>query len=145
VVITLVMLGKWLEARAKRRTTEAIRALMRCGPTPRGCGATASTPTVPLAEVRSPATVVVRPGERVPVDGVVLEGRSDVDESLITGESLPVARQAGDAVTGGAVNGAGLLLLRTTAVGAESTLRASCGWWNRRRRRRRRSSAWWTR
>ena len=66
--------------------------------------------------------VVVRPGERIPVDGVVQEGASQVDESLITGESLPVARHEGDHVAGGAVHGEGLLVVRTTAVGAESTL-----------------------
>src|SRR5207247_1713439 len=77
---------------------------------------------VPIARVLVGDVVVVRPGERLPVDGRIVEGDSHVDESLITGESLPVAKHAGDAVTGGAVNGEGLLLVRTTAVGAESTL-----------------------
>ena len=122
VVITLVLLGKWLETRAKRQTTEAIRALHALRPETARVRSNGIDTDLPLAQVRVGDLVVVRPGERLPVDGRVQEGRSDVDESLITGESLPVARHVGDAVTGGAVNGEGLLLVRTTAVGAESTL-----------------------
>src|SRR5439155_25517855 len=77
---------------------------------------------VPVSQVRVGDLVVIRPGERVPVDGTVIEGASEVDESLITGESLPVAKHEGDAVTGGAVNAQGLLVVKTTAVGAETTL-----------------------
>ncbi|PZP90848.1 MAG: copper-transporting ATPase [Variovorax paradoxus] len=122
VVITLVLLGKWLEARAKRQTTDAIRALNALRPEYARVRRDGQEHEVPVAEVHSGDEVVVRPGERIPVDGVVLEGASQVDESLITGESLPVAKHAGDTVTGGAVNAEGLLLVRTTAVGAESTL-----------------------
>jgi Cu+-exporting ATPase len=122
VVITLVMLGKWLEARAKHRTTAAIRALQALRPDTARVRRDGVDIDLPLALVRVGDLVVVRPGERLPVDGEVVEGASEVDESLITGESLPVPRQAGDAVTGGAVNGEGALLLRTRAVGAESTL-----------------------
>ncbi|MCZ2292793.1 MAG: heavy metal translocating P-type ATPase [Burkholderiales bacterium] len=122
VVITLVMLGKWMEARAKHQTTAAIRALQALRPETARVRRDGVDVDVPLAMVRVGDLVVVRPGERVPVDGEVVEGASEVDESLITGESLPVPRQAGDAVTGGAVNGEGALLLRTRAVGAESTL-----------------------
>ena len=126
VVITLVMLGKWLEARARRQTTAAIRALQALRPdTARVRRLVAGVPRdvdVPLAHVQPGDTVVVRPGERVAVDGVVLEGESELDEALISGESLPVARGPGSAVTGGAVNGNGLLLVRTTAVGAETVL-----------------------
>ncbi|MBP6764862.1 MAG: heavy metal translocating P-type ATPase, partial [Rubrivivax sp.] len=122
VVITFVLAGKWLEARARRQTTQAIRALNALRPDTARVRRDGVDTDVPLAEVQPGDAVVVRPGERVPVDSLVLEGRSDVDESLITGESLPVPRGPGDAVTGGAVNGDGLLLLRTTAVGAESTL-----------------------
>ncbi len=122
VVITLVLLGKWLEARAKRQTTEAIRALNALRPEVARVRRDGREIELPMAEVRVDDSVVVRPGERVPVDGVVLEGVSEVDESLITGESLPVAKHEGDRVTGGAVNGEGLLLVKTTAVGAESTL-----------------------
>ena len=122
VVITLVLLGKWLEARAKRRTTEAIRALNALRPERARVLKDGIETEVPAARVRVGDVVVVRPGERVAVDGIVIEGDSQVDESLITGESLPVARHSGQAVTGGSVNGEGRLVVRTTAVGAESTL-----------------------
>ncbi len=122
VVITLVLLGKWLEARAKHQTTEAIRALNALRPQTARVRRDGTERDVPIARVRVGDVVVVRPGERIPVDGVVQEGASHVDESLITGESLPVAREAGGHVTGGAVNGEGLLIVGTTAVGAESTL-----------------------
>ena len=122
VVITLVLLGKWMETRAKRQTTEAIRALNALRPDTARVRRDGIDTEVPVAQVRVGDRVVVRPGERLPVDGRVLEGSSDVDESLITGESLPVAKHEGDKVTGGAVNGEGLLVVQTTAVGAESTL-----------------------
>jgi Cu+-exporting ATPase len=122
VVITLVLLGKWLEARAKFQTTEAIRALNALRPETATVRRGGAEQSVPIAQVKVGDLVVVRPGERIPVDGLVLEGASQVDESLITGESLPVARHEGDPVTGGAVNGEGLLVVKTTAVGAESTL-----------------------
>jgi Cu+-exporting ATPase len=122
VVITLVLLGKWLEARARRQTTDAIRALQALRPESARVRRGAADLDVPLAEVLAGDTVVVRPGERLPVDGVVTEGDSSVDESLITGESLPVTRGPGDAVTGGSVNGEGLLLVRATTLGAESVL-----------------------
>jgi Cu+-exporting ATPase len=122
VVITLVLLGKWLETRAKRQTTEAIRALNALRPERARVRRNGFDQDVALAQVRIDDLVVIRPGERLPVDGAVVEGASEVDESLITGESLPVAKQLADAVTGGSVNGQGLLVVRTTAVGAESTL-----------------------
>ena len=122
VVITLVLLGKWMETRAKRQTTEAIRALNALRPETARVRRDGIDTEVPAASVRVGDFVVVRPGERLPVDGQVVEGSSDVDESLITGESLPVAKHGGDRVTGGAVNGEGLLIVKTTAVGAESTL-----------------------
>jgi len=122
VVITLVLLGKWLEARAKHQTTEAIRALNALRPDTARVRRPGGDVDMPLGQVAVGDLVVVRPGERVPVDGEVSEGDSEVDESLITGESLPVPRHAGDRVTGGSVNGEGLLLVRTTAVGAETTL-----------------------
>jgi Cu+-exporting ATPase len=122
VVITLVLLGKWLEARAKRQTTSAIRALQVLRPESARVRRGDQDVEVPIAQVLPGEMVVVRPGERIAVDGVVAEGASHVDEALITGESLPVARHAGDRVTGGAINGEGMLLVRVTAVGAESTL-----------------------
>ncbi|MDT9000756.1 heavy metal translocating P-type ATPase [Paucibacter sp. APW11] len=122
VVITLVLLGKWLEARAKRQTTEAIRALKALRPETALVRRDGIEQSLPLALLSLGDTVIVKPGERIPVDGRVLLGQSQVDESMISGESLPVAKQPGDALVGGAVNGEGLLELSVTALGAESTL-----------------------
>lgn len=122
VVITLVLLGKWMEARAKRQTTEAIRALNALRPETARLRRDGVDIDVPIVEVQVGDQVVVRPGERIAVDGEIIEGTTEVDESLITGESLPVSKQAGDHVTGGAVNAEGLIIVRTTAIGAESTL-----------------------
>ncbi|HET9693872.1 MAG TPA: heavy metal translocating P-type ATPase [Steroidobacteraceae bacterium] len=122
VVIALVLLGKWLEARAKRQTTEAIRALQALRPILARVRRHGAEAEVPIAAVRIDDEVVVLPGERIPVDGVVLEGRSHADESLLTGESLPVAKGPGDPVTGGAVNAEGRVVVRTTAIGAETAL-----------------------
>ena len=122
VVITLVLLGKWLETRAKRQTTEAIRALNALRPETARIRRDGQDREVAVSQVLVGDVVVIKPGERVPVDGIVVEGDSQIDESLITGESLPVAKRPGDAVTGGSVNAEGLLIVRTTAVGAESTL-----------------------
>ncbi|HEX5686523.1 MAG TPA: heavy metal translocating P-type ATPase [Ideonella sp.] len=121
-VITLVLLGKWLEARAKRQTTDAIRALNALRPTTAHVRRDVIELELPVAQVIVGDLVVIRPGERIPVDGDVIEGASHVDESLITGESLPVTKGAGDRVTGGAINSEGLLLVKATAVGAETTL-----------------------
>jgi Cu+-exporting ATPase len=122
VVISLVLLGKWLEARAKRQTTEAIRALQALRPATARVRVGGVDRDLPIDAIRVGDVVVIRPGERVPVDGVIEEGTSQVDESLLTGESLPVDKQAGDTVTGGAINAHGVLLARTAAVGAETTL-----------------------
>jgi Cu+-exporting ATPase len=122
IVITLVLLGKWLEARAKRQTTDALHALQALRPATARVRRDGVELELPLEEVRVGDIVVVRPGERVPVDGRVEEGESQLDESLLTGESLPVARRVGDPVVGGAINGEGLLVVRTTAVGAETQL-----------------------
>jgi Cu+-exporting ATPase len=122
VVITLVLLGKWLEGRARRQTVAAIRALQALRPTQAIVRRGGHDVTIPLDALRAGDLAVVRPGERVPADGRVVEGASHLDESLLTGESLPVAKGAGDRVTGGAVNGEGLLLVEATAVGADSML-----------------------
>ena len=121
-IITLVLLGKWLESRAKRQTTEAIRALQALRPETARVRRDGREEEVPVATLAAGDVVVVRPGERIPADGEVLEGRTHADESMLTGESLPVAKEPGSTVTGGAVNGEGLLALRVTAVGAQSTL-----------------------
>ncbi|HCY62189.1 MAG TPA: copper-transporting ATPase [Oxalobacteraceae bacterium] len=122
VVITLVLLGKWLEARAKRQTATAIRALQALRPAVARVRRDGVDTDIPVGQVKLGDLVVVRPGERIPVDGEVVEGASHVDESLLTGESLPVARHVNDRITGGAINGDGLLLVRTGAIGAETAL-----------------------
>ncbi|EKG33719.1 heavy metal translocating P-type ATPase [Pseudomonas avellanae] len=121
-VIALVLLGKYLESRAKRQTASAIRALEALRPD-RALRLTEGVEQdVAISELRLGDAVLVKPGERFPVDGEVLEGRSHADEALITGESLPVAKQPGDKVTGGAINAEGRLLIRTAALGAETVL-----------------------
>ncbi|WP_374509765.1 heavy metal translocating P-type ATPase [Niveibacterium sp.] len=122
VVITLVLLGKWLEGRAKRQTAAAIRALQALRPDTARVVRGGAELTLPLAQLRLGDKVVVLPGERVAVDGEILEGLSQFDESLLTGESLPVPRGPGEPVIGGAINGEGRVVVRTTALGAESTL-----------------------
>ena len=123
VVVTLVLLGKWLEARAKRQTTVAIRALHALRPDVahvlQGTGEEAD---LPVAEVLLGDRLVVRPGERIPMDGVLQEGQTQVDESMLTGEPLPVPKQPGDKLTGGSINGDGRVVLQVSAVGSESVL-----------------------
>ncbi|WP_018986700.1 heavy metal translocating P-type ATPase [Methylophilus methylotrophus] len=122
VVITLVLLGKWLEKRAKRQTTEAIRALQKLRPETARVKRLDAELDIPLQEVMIDDMVIIRPGERIPVDAVIIEGSSHVDESMMTGESEPVSKVAGNKVIGGAVNIDGMLLVKTMAIGAESTL-----------------------
>ncbi|UZW58615.1 heavy metal translocating P-type ATPase [Lysobacter enzymogenes] len=121
-IITLILLGKWLEARAKRQTTAAIRALQALRPARARVLKDGVEREIAIAELQVGDRVVVLPGERIPADGRIREGRTHADESLITGESLPVARGEGDTVTGGAVNGEGRIVVETLAVGAESAL-----------------------
>jgi P-type Cu+ transporter len=122
VVITLVRFGKWLEARAKRQTTDAIRALNALRPDRARVRDASGEREIALADVRVGDIAIVRPGERVPVDGVVREGRTHIDESLITGESLPVAKEPGARATAGSINGEGVIAIETMAIGAETTL-----------------------
>ncbi|AMR66061.1 heavy metal translocating P-type ATPase [Aquipseudomonas alcaligenes] len=122
VVIALVLLGKYLESRAKRQTSAAIRALEALRPERATRLVEGREEEVAIAALRLDDRVVVRPGERFPVDGEVLEGHSQADEALISGESLPVAKAPGDRVTGGAINGEGRLIVRTTALGGETVL-----------------------
>ncbi|KML58333.1 metal ABC transporter ATPase [Burkholderia cepacia] len=122
VIVTLVRFGKWLESRAKRQTTDAIRALNALRPDRARVVEHGVERDVPLSQVRVGTKVGIRPGERVPVDGRIVSGRSHIDESLITGESLPVPKDGGDPVTAGSINGEGALVVETTAIGAETTL-----------------------
>ena len=122
VVITLVLLGKWLESRAKRRTLDAIRALQSLRPETARGAAGGREIELPIAQVAVGDEVMVRPGERIPVDGTILEGATHVDESMLTGESRPVVRGAGERVVGGSINAEGLLRVRTEAIGTETVL-----------------------
>ena len=122
VVIALVLLGKYLESRAKRQTASAIRALEALRPERAIQVLDGREQEVAISALRLNDLVMVKPGERFPVDGEVIEGQSHADEALISGESLPVPKQPGDKVTGGAINGEGRLLVRTQALGAETVL-----------------------
>ncbi len=121
-VITLVLLGKWLESRAKRQTTAAIRALQALRPDKARVLRDGVEAEVPLEDLRIGDVIVIRAGERVPADGKVLEGESHADESMLTGEPLPIAKAPGDRVTGGSVNAEGVLNVAVQALGAQSTL-----------------------
>ncbi len=122
VVITLVLLGKWLEARAKRQTTSAIRALHALQPDTAHWIGRDGEVDVPVADVLVGDRLVVKPGERFPVDGTLLEGQTQVDESMLTGEPLPVHKDAGAKLTGGSINGEGRVVLQVTAVGVDTVL-----------------------
>jgi len=122
VIITLIKLGKLLEARAKGQTGEAIRRLMGLRPKTARVVRDGAEVDVPVEEVRVGDLVIVRPGERMPVDGVVVEGHSAVDESMLTGEPLPVDKGTGDEVIGATINKQGLLKFEATRVGAETAL-----------------------
>jgi Cu+-exporting ATPase len=122
-IVALVLLGQVMELRARSRTGAAIRALLGLAPkTARRVGANGVESDVPLEEVKPGDTLRVRPGEKVPVDGVVYSGSSSVDESMVTGEPLPVEKQAGDPLIGATVNGTGSLLMRAERVGADTLL-----------------------
>jgi len=122
-IVTLILLGKHLEARARGRTSDAIRGLMALqAPTARVLDDSGAAREVPVQAVRPGDALQVRPGDRVPVDGVVLEGSSWVDESMITGEPVPAAKEPGAALVGGTVNGNGALTMRATKVGADTLL-----------------------
>lgn len=122
VVIALVLLGKWLEARAKRQAVSAIRALQNLRPEKAHLFSAGQEMDIPIDEVAKGDTLIIRSGERVPADALVLEGHSEVDESMLTGEPLPVEKTKGAHVTGGSVNGSGRLLVQVQAIGAQSTL-----------------------
>lgn len=122
VIITLILFGKFLENRSKRRSSAAIAKLMDLSPATASLVRDEEEISVPLREVREGDLLRVRPGERIPVDSVVLEGSSHVDESMLTGESLPVGREPGDALIGASLNTTGTMLIRATRVGEQSVL-----------------------
>ncbi len=122
VIVTLILFGRFLEARAKGRTSEAIRALAKLQPKTARVERNGETVDVDIDDVHVGDIVLVRPGERIPTDGVVTSGSSYVDESMVTGEPAPVAKAAGANVTGATVNGSGAFSFRATRVGADTTL-----------------------
>jgi len=122
MIVTLILLGRFLEAIAKGRTSEAIRRLMDLSPKRARVVRDGSEVDIPAEEVQVDDIVIVRPGERIPVDGVIIEGRSAVDESMITGESMPVDKGIGDEVIGGSLNKMGFFKLRAIRVGKETAL-----------------------
>jgi P-type Cu+ transporter len=122
VIITLIKLGKMLESRTKGKTGGAIRKLMGLRPKTATIIRDGVEKEIQITWVQKGDTIIVRPGERIPVDGVILEGNSSLDESMLTGEPLPVAKHAGDSVVGGTINGEGLLKFHALAVGKETVL-----------------------
>jgi Cu+-exporting ATPase len=122
LILGFLLLGKWLEARARHRTLDALEAFTKMQPSTARILQNGQEMEVPLASVQSGDVLMVRPGERVPVDGIVIAGASSVDESLITGESTPVARAVGDRLIGGSVNYHGALTYRATSIGMDSVL-----------------------
>ncbi|HKP51224.1 MAG TPA: heavy metal translocating P-type ATPase [Chloroflexia bacterium] len=122
VIITLVVLGRFLEARARGRTSEAIRELVKLQPRTATVLRNGVEEQIPADSVLPGDLLVVRPGEKIPVDGVVVEGESSVDESMLTGESLPVEKRPGLQVIGATINGQGLLRFRATRVGRQTVL-----------------------
>jgi Cu+-exporting ATPase len=122
VIITLVLLGKYLESKAKQQTSEAIKALEALRPSSARILKDARELEVAIEELQLQDCVVIRPGERIPVDGEIIQGHTQVDESLITGESLPVEKMQKDKVVGGSINGDGLILVKVQALGSETML-----------------------
>ena len=122
VIVALILLGRWLEARARGRTGAAIEALVGLQPRHARIERKGQAVEVAIADIQPGDTLVIRPGERIPADAVVLDGQSHVDESMITGEPVPVTKSAGDTLVGGTVNGAGALRARAEKVGADTVL-----------------------
>ncbi|OCG62040.1 heavy metal translocating P-type ATPase [Gilliamella sp. Fer4-1] len=122
VIITLILVGKWLESSAKHQTTQAIEALCALRPDIALVRRGDQEVSLPISQVKVGDIVIVKPGDRIAVDGIVIEGQSSSDESMLTGESLPVNKMVNDVVTGGTINGEGLLIVKATAIQADSTL-----------------------
>jgi Cu2+-exporting ATPase len=123
MLVTFVLFGHWMEMRSRRGSSDALNALLRLAPTEANViGPDGEVQTVPVEQVQIGALLLLRPGEKVPVDGIVIEGASAIDESMVTGESLPVSKKPGDEVIGGTVNGSGSLRFTATKVGSETAL-----------------------
>src|SRR5216684_4510098 len=123
MLVTFVLFGHWLEMRSRRGSSDALNALLRLAPSqPNVIRPTGEVETVPVEQVQVGDLLLLRPGEKVPVDGIVTEGESAIDESMVTGESLPVSKQQGSEVIGGTVNGSGSLRFKATKVGSETAL-----------------------
>lgn len=122
IVVTLVMLGKYMESRSKGKTSEAIRKLMELAPDTAIVLRNGEQKEVPVEQVGLDEEILIRPGSRIPLDGIILEGSTSVDESMLTGESIPVEKDKGDEVIGGSVNYQGALTVKVTHVGADTTL-----------------------
>ncbi len=123
MLVTFVLFGHWMEMRSRRGSSDALNALLRLAPTQANViGSDGQVRTVPVEQVQVGDLLLLRPGEKVPVDGIVTEGQSAIDESMVTGESLPVSKQPGDEVIGGTVNGSGSLRFKATKVGSETAL-----------------------
>jgi Cu+-exporting ATPase len=133
VIISLTLLGQILELKARSQTSAAIKSLLGLAPkTARRIAADGSEEDVPLTHVHVGDLLRVRPGEKVPVDGVVVEGSSALDESMLTGEPLPVTKRPGDKLIGATLNTSGALVMRSEHVGSPPCCRRSCRWWRRR-------------
>src|SRR4029078_9633715 len=122
IIIAFVLTGNALEARAKGRTAAALRGLIQLQPRTARVLRDGQDLDIPIEAVRPGDEIIVRPGERVPVDGVVSSGQSAMDESMLTGEPMPVAKETGDRSIGGTVNGSGALRFRATTLGSDSVL-----------------------
>jgi P-type Cu2+ transporter len=123
MLVTFVLFGHWMEMRSRRGSSDALNALLRLAPSQANViGQDGEVRTVPVEEVQVGDLLLLRPGEKVPVDGMVTEGESAIDESMVTGESLPVSKQPGDEVIGGTVNGPGSLRFKATKVGSDTAL-----------------------
>ncbi len=123
MLVTFVLFGHWMEMRSRRGSSDALNALLRLAPTEANViGPDGAVQTVPVEQVQVGALLLLRPGEKVPVDGIVIEGESAIDESMVTGESLPVSKKPGDEVIGGTVNESGSLRFTATKVGSETAL-----------------------
>lgn len=122
VVVTLVMLGKYMEGRSKNKTSEAIRKLMELAPDTAIVIRESEQIEVPVEQVAIGETILIKPGSHIPLDGVILDGSTSVDESMLTGESIPVEKTVGDEVIGGSVNYQGAITVKVTHVGADTTL-----------------------